>query len=276
MVLNSSFVIRVSSFRSMSDFVKVASIADLPDPGRQLVEVEDRIVALFHVGGQFYCIDDVCTHDGGPLSEGTLAEFAIACPRHGAKFDIRTGKALTMPATEDTVAHEVKVENGQVLVRINDGTGPASKAPALAPSLTASTIPTIPTAKTESCTVPPIAAPIGEVATANASDGPRELSEDLVREELKKVIDPELFVNIVDLGLIYNVDLLPAEGKTNIKIDMTMTSPMCPAGPQLIANSKQVVGALPGVAAVEVKIVLDPPWTPDKMTDEARDQLGIF
>ena len=105
---------------------------------------------------------------------------------------------------------------------------------------------------------------------------PRELSEDLGREELKKVIDPELFVNIVDLGLIYNVDLLPAEGKTNIKIDMTMTSPMCPAGPQLIANSKQVVGALPGVAAVEVKIVLDPPWTPDKMTDEARDQLGIF
>ena len=53
-------------------------------------------------------------------------------------------------------------------------------------------------------------------------------------------------------------------------------SDMCPAGPQLIANSKQVVGALPGVAAVEVKIVLDPPWTPDKMSDEARDQLGIF
>jgi metal-sulfur cluster biosynthetic enzyme len=103
------------------------------------------------------------------------------------------------------------------------------------------------------------------------------LSEDLVREELKKVIDPELFVNIVDLGLIYNVDLLPQDdGKTNIKIDMTMTSPMCPAGPQLIANSKQVLSQLPPVGNVEVKIVLDPPWTPDKMTDEARDQLGIF
>ena len=103
------------------------------------------------------------------------------------------------------------------------------------------------------------------------------VSEDLVREELKKVIDPELFVNIVDLGLIYDVNLNPREdGKSNVKIDMTMTSPMCPAGPQLIANSKQVVGALPGVASVEVKIVLDPPWTPDKMSDEARDQLGIF
>ena len=57
---------------------------------------------------------------------------------------------------------------------------------------------------------------------------------------------------------------------------MTMTSPMCPAGPQLIANSKQVLSQLPPVGSVEVKIVLDPPWTPDKMTDEARDQLGIF
>jgi metal-sulfur cluster biosynthetic enzyme len=103
------------------------------------------------------------------------------------------------------------------------------------------------------------------------------LSEDLVREELKKVVDPELFVNIVDLGLIYNVNFVDAdEGKKTVKIDMTMTSPMCPAGPQLIANSKQVVGQLEGVGNVEVKIVLDPPWTPDKMTDAARDQLGIF
>jgi metal-sulfur cluster biosynthetic enzyme len=101
--------------------------------------------------------------------------------------------------------------------------------------------------------------------------------EDKVREELKKVIDPELFVNIVDLGLVYNVDLAEGEdGKTNCKIDMTMTSPMCPAGPQMIANSKQVLGQLEGMGSVEVKIVLDPPWTPDRMTEDARDQLGIF
>jgi metal-sulfur cluster biosynthetic enzyme len=102
------------------------------------------------------------------------------------------------------------------------------------------------------------------------------ITEDLVREELKKVIDPELFVNIVDLGLIYNVDLVPTEEKINVKIDMTMTSPMCPAGPQMIANSKQVLGQVEGVGEVEVKIVLDPPWTPDRMTEEAKDQLGIF
>ena len=140
------------------------------------------------------------------------------------------------------------------------------------------------------------------------------LTEDHVREELKKVIDPELFVNIVDLGLIYTVDIKPhvegesapeeaaaapaaeapaaeepaatseagaespagSEDKLDIFIEMTMTSPMCPAGPQLIAQSKAVVGALEQVADVEVKVVLDPPWTPDKMTEEARDQLGIF
>src|SRR6185436_19478945 len=177
--------------------------------------------------------------------------------------------ALTMPATEDTVAHEVKVENGQVFVCINDGE-PSSQTK-VAATAAPPTATTSPPASTSAIASKPQPAPVGTAAAVSppTDAAPRELSEDLVREELKKVIDPELFVNIVDLGLIYNVDLLPAEGKTNIKIDMTMTSPMCPAGPQLIANSKQVVGALPGVAAVEVKIVLDPPWTPDKMTDEA-------
>jgi metal-sulfur cluster biosynthetic enzyme len=103
------------------------------------------------------------------------------------------------------------------------------------------------------------------------------ISEDIIREELKKVIDPELFVNIIDLGLVYEVTVAETpEAKSNISIQMTMTSPMCPAGPQMIANSKQVLGAVEGVGEVEIKIVLDPPWSPDRMTDEARDQLGIF
>ena len=103
------------------------------------------------------------------------------------------------------------------------------------------------------------------------------ISEEAVFEALKNVIDPELFVNIVDLGLIYEVTLAEGENqKTNVHIDMTMTSPMCPAGPQLVSNSKQVVAKLEDVGEVEVKVVMDPPWTPDKMTDDARDQLGIF
>jgi 3-phenylpropionate/trans-cinnamate dioxygenase ferredoxin subunit len=102
----------------MADFVRVASVGEFADPGREIVEVEDRLVALFHVGGKFYAIDDVCTHDGGPLGEGELDGFAVACPRHGAKFDIRDGRALTMPATQPTVAHEVKVEGDDVFVRL--------------------------------------------------------------------------------------------------------------------------------------------------------------
>jgi len=105
------------------------------------------------------------------------------------------------------------------------------------------------------------------------------LTEDHVREALTQVIDPELFVNIVALGLIYVVDVQPVpetEAEFNVRIEMTMTSPACPAGPQLLGNSKQVVSALPGVKDVEVKLVMDPPWTPDRMTEDAKDQLGIF
>ncbi|MCE9546766.1 MAG: non-heme iron oxygenase ferredoxin subunit [Planctomycetia bacterium] len=102
----------------MPDFVPVAKVSDIPDPGKITVEVGEEIVVLFHVGGKYYCIDDVCTHDGGPLGDGELEGCQIACPRHGAKFDIRTGKALTMPATQDTRTHEVKVDGQTVLVRL--------------------------------------------------------------------------------------------------------------------------------------------------------------
>ena len=105
------------------------------------------------------------------------------------------------------------------------------------------------------------------------------LHEDQVREALKQVIDPELFVNIVDLGLIYVVDVVAIEGeeeKYNVNIEMTMTSPMCPAGPQLVSETKKYAGEMEPVEAVEVKVVMDPPWTQDMMTDDARDQLGIF
>jgi metal-sulfur cluster biosynthetic enzyme len=103
------------------------------------------------------------------------------------------------------------------------------------------------------------------------------INEDTVREALKQVVDPELFVNIVDLGLVYTVTVSEtAEGKSDVSIEMTMTSPACPAGPQLIQNSKDALGRLEGVGQVEVKLVMIPPWTPDRMTEDARDQLGIF
>jgi 3-phenylpropionate/trans-cinnamate dioxygenase ferredoxin subunit len=106
----------------MSDFLPVAKVSEIPDPGSMLVEVDDRLVVLIHAAGHFYALDDVCTHDGGPLSDGPLdpEHGTIACPRHGAKFDIKTGAAVTMPATKPTIAHEVKVEGDQVFVRLNE------------------------------------------------------------------------------------------------------------------------------------------------------------
>ena len=103
------------------------------------------------------------------------------------------------------------------------------------------------------------------------------IAEDKVREALKAVVDPELFVNIVDLGLIYEIKIdEKPEGKSNVVVEMTMTSPACPAGPQLLSQSHEAVGRLDGVGEVDVKLVMEPPWTPDRMTEDARDQLGIF
>ncbi|MCI0335594.1 MAG: non-heme iron oxygenase ferredoxin subunit [Planctomycetes bacterium] len=107
----------------MSDFVLVAKTSEIPDPGQLLVEVGERLVVLIHAAGHWYALDDICTHDGGPLSEGPLdaQSGTIVCPRHGAKFDIRTGAALTMPATKPTMAHEVKIDGDQIFVRLRDG-----------------------------------------------------------------------------------------------------------------------------------------------------------
>src|SRR5882724_8541951 len=88
-------------------------------------------------------------------------------------------------------------------------------------------------------------------------------------EALKQVIDPELMINIVDLGLIYSID----QEEDKVKVEMTLTSP---AGPQLVQQSKLAIEKVEGVKEAEIKLVLSPPWSPDRMTDEARDQLGIF
>lgn len=104
----------------MADFVRVALASELPRSGKKLLDIEGRAIALFHVDGTFYAIDDVCTHDGGPLAEGTLHGCEIECPRHGARFDVRTGAALCMPAFEPVATHEVKVEGCEVFVRVNE------------------------------------------------------------------------------------------------------------------------------------------------------------
>ena len=100
----------------MPDFEKVAKLSEVVSSGKMLVEYDDQLVVLVYLDEKVYAIADVCTHDGGPLSDGPVEDSCIACPRHGAKFDIRTGKAVTMPATEDTKVFEVKIDGDDVLV----------------------------------------------------------------------------------------------------------------------------------------------------------------
>jgi 3-phenylpropionate/trans-cinnamate dioxygenase ferredoxin subunit len=104
----------------MADFVKVADRKDLPPGSKLLAEVDGRAIALFNVDGAFYAIDDVCTHDGGPLAEGDLDGAEIRCPRHGARFDVRTGKALCLPAFEPVTAHRVELRGDEIRVALAD------------------------------------------------------------------------------------------------------------------------------------------------------------
>lgn len=101
----------------MNEFVAIAKTAEIADPGKLCVEVDGQFVVVVKIDGEYYCIDDVCTHDGGPLGEGPLVGHCLACPRHGAQFDVRTGKPVTMPATVPTSVHEVKIDGDDILVR---------------------------------------------------------------------------------------------------------------------------------------------------------------
>ena len=103
----------------MSEFFKVAKVSELPPGGKKLVEVDGMPVALFNVAGKVYAIEDVCTHDGGPLAEGELEGEEIECPRHGARFNVRTGEVLCMPAVEPVECYQVKVEDGEILVSLD-------------------------------------------------------------------------------------------------------------------------------------------------------------
>jgi len=102
------------------------------------------------------------------------------------------------------------------------------------------------------------------------------LSEPTVLSALQQVFDPELGVNVVDLGLIYEVVVEPSGDRTDIRVKMTLTSPACPFGPRLIQEIKDVLGGLEGAGAVDVRLALSPPWTPERMSEDARDQLGLF
>ncbi len=120
-----------------------------------------------------------------------------------------------------------------------------------------------------------VSPPVGAEANVGAySDEPMEaISPDVVRENLKTVIDPEIGIDIVNLGLIYGVDVQD----NNIKVEMTLTGPGCPIGPLLQSQVYGVCASQPGARNVQVDLVWTPPWDPRTMaSEEAKDVLGIW
>ena len=101
----------------MSDWVAAAREGELAPGQWRVVDVDGTSVVLFNLNGEYYAIEDVCTHDGGRLTGGHVEGDQIVCPRHGARFCIRTGAALTAPAYEPTAKFLVRIENGEVQVR---------------------------------------------------------------------------------------------------------------------------------------------------------------
>ena len=97
-------------------FVAVATVRELPNGTRKIIEVDGRPLAVFNIAGALYAIADVCSHDDGPVAEGELIEHEIECPRHGARFDVRTGRVLSFPAIVDIPAYPVKVEGDDILI----------------------------------------------------------------------------------------------------------------------------------------------------------------
>ncbi|PWH20469.1 MAG: biphenyl 2,3-dioxygenase [Anaerolineae bacterium] len=89
---------------------------ELQNGERVFIEVERHSVVIFNIAGEYFAIADVCSHDDGPLGDGELDGLTIICPRHGAQFDIRSGKALTLPAVQDIPAYPVRIQNGMIQI----------------------------------------------------------------------------------------------------------------------------------------------------------------
>jgi 3-phenylpropionate/trans-cinnamate dioxygenase ferredoxin subunit len=102
----------------MPDFRKVASLDEVPEGGIKSVELDGTDLILTRVEGQVYCIDNLCSHDDGPLAEGCMEGFEILCPRHEGRFDVRTGKATKWPAVWAINSYSVRVEGDDVEVSV--------------------------------------------------------------------------------------------------------------------------------------------------------------
>ena len=105
----------------MSRLVKVATLGELPPGTGRQVKLEDRVVAIFNVGGTIHAIDGSCSHRGGPLGEGRLDGSVVTCPWHGARFDVTTGAVLSPPAPRDAKVYRVSLAADAIVVEVPDG-----------------------------------------------------------------------------------------------------------------------------------------------------------
>lgn len=103
-----------------TNFVFACKLSELKPNVPLALEVNDRFVVLAMLDGKAFCIEDLCTHDGGTLGDGEMEANCLVCPRHGAKFDLRTGDAVCMPATEGTLSHAIEIRGDDVFVQLKD------------------------------------------------------------------------------------------------------------------------------------------------------------
>ena len=100
------------------EFIQVGGLADLPSGERLFVDIDNLAIVVFNIAGKIFAIGDVCSNDEGPLGDGEIDGEEIVCPRHGARFDIATGKALSLPAIVDIPAYPVRVVDGQIEIGV--------------------------------------------------------------------------------------------------------------------------------------------------------------
>jgi 3-phenylpropionate/trans-cinnamate dioxygenase ferredoxin subunit len=98
------------------EFVTVAHRDELANGQRKLLEIDGEPIAVFNIAGKYFAIADVCSHDDGPVAEGELEGMIIECPRHGARFDLETGKALSLPAVVDIPAYPVRLQGDEIQI----------------------------------------------------------------------------------------------------------------------------------------------------------------
>lgn len=101
-------------------FYAVADVSEVPNGQRIFLAIGEENIVVFNIAGKLFAIGDVCTHDGGPLGEGELDGYTIVCPRHGARFDVRTGKVLALPAFIDTPSYPVRINGNDIEVGIKE------------------------------------------------------------------------------------------------------------------------------------------------------------